>query len=341
MKATTSNRRIAFVELLRLSSNSSFVGLRLASLTLLVLLSLSITVAQTDGLKDSAAVRVAGTRVSLLAPTGFVPSTQFPGYWKEADNSSIVISEVPGPYGELAAGFSDAAVLAQRGITLLNKQDVTIDGQPGLLVHVRQTAHGTDFLKWVLLTGDARESLMVVATFPKELMRTHSRALKESILGVRWERAKSVSFDEGLNFGVVEKGEFRFLKRLTNTLLYSTSDVFPNKSVADPVFIAGSSLSKITVADPKSFSEARILSTAGVTEVMVEESKAVTIDALSGHEVIASGKDRETGEPMIIFQTILFDGPIYYIMQGLVSTTRAPEHLTTFREMTKSFTRKK
>jgi hypothetical protein len=43
---------------------------------------------------------------------------------------------------------------------------------------------------------------------------------------------------------------------------------------------------------------------------------------------------------VVIYQAILFDGRDYYLMQGLVSRERAPQHLPSFKEMAKSFRRR-
>ncbi len=52
-------------------------------------------------------VAVPGTSVRLPPPEGFMPADRFPGFMKESTGSSIMVSEIPGPYGEVTAGFSN------------------------------------------------------------------------------------------------------------------------------------------------------------------------------------------------------------------------------------------
>ena len=47
---------------------------------------------------------VPGTSATLTPPDGFVEATRFPGFIKESTGSSIMISEIPGPYAEVTAG---------------------------------------------------------------------------------------------------------------------------------------------------------------------------------------------------------------------------------------------
>lgn len=306
----------------------------------LILLTFAHASAQT-GVTANQIPRVAGTRVTLTPPPGFTPSQQFPGYAKESASASIIVTEMPAPYIEALAGFSDDAGMAKRGMKVLSRQDVTIDGRRGVLLYIKQTALQTEFLKWALFVGDATESLMVVAMFPKELQEDYSLPLKESLLTARWDQTGTVPFDEGLNFSVAEKGSLKFAKRMTNALMYSEHGAFPQKSVDAPLFIVASSLRKLDIPDIKAFSESRILSTASIKGIEIKESTAITIDGLRGHEIVANAKDDRTGEPMIVYQATLLDGEIYYVMQGLISSKNKTEHLETFRAMAKSFKRKK
>src|SRR5687768_6123448 len=85
---------------------------------------------------------VVGTKVSLKPPDGFTPSSQFPGYWLESLGSSIMITELPAPFAETSAGFSNPSELMKRGMSLLSKQEVKVNGYSGLLVQVKQNAFG-------------------------------------------------------------------------------------------------------------------------------------------------------------------------------------------------------
>ena len=284
---------------------------------------------------------IAGTRVSLAPPAGFTPSPQFPGYWQESLGSSIVVMEFPGSFLEISSGFSNPSALAKRGMALLNKQDIKLDGRSGLLLQVRQNAYGTEFLKWVLIFGDDKESVMIGATFPKELEGELSEKMKASVLTAKWDQDRKVSRTEGLDFSVSEKGDLRLAQRLVNSLLYTKGGIFPSEDVDDPAFIVGQSLSKIGVDKKEEFAKSRILQTATITEIEIEQSNQITIDGLSGYEVVARGKDTKSGQVMLIYQIILFEDQSYYILQGIVSGKQRETHLPTFKEMAGSFKRKR
>jgi hypothetical protein len=284
---------------------------------------------------------VAGTRVSVVPPAGFAPSQQFPGFVQESMSASIMVTEFPGPFSETSSGFASPLELMKRGMTLLSKQELKVNGRSGLLLQVKQIAFGTEYLKWLLIFGDDEESAIIAATFPKKLEMELSEKMKVSVLTAKWDKGKVVSPTEGLNFTFTEKGEMRLAKRIAHTLLYTKSGTFPSKGVDDPLFVIGQALSQIQLDDKQEFVKSRLSQTATITGIEIERLSQVTVDSLSGYEISARGKDQETGQPMVIYQLVLFEDQGYYIMQGLVSETQRQVYLPVFKEMAESFKRKK
>jgi len=285
---------------------------------------------------------VVGTRVSLKPPAGFIPSPQFPGYWLESLGSSIMVTELPVPFPIMSAGLANPSeLMSKRGISLLNKQEVKVAGRSGLLVQAKQNAFGTEYLKWLLIFGDEKESVMITASFPKELGGELSKRMKASILTATWNREKNVSLTEGLNFTVDEKGELKIAKRIANLLMFTSSGIFPSKDVDAPVFIVGQSVSKVEIVNPEEFANARIRQTATITNFDIEQSNRVTIDNLNGYEIVAKGKDKASGQSMLVYQVLLFEEQSYYLMQGLVRDINRQPNLEIFKGMARTFKRKK
>ena len=285
--------------------------------------------------------RVAGTKVSMTPPADFTPSTQFPGFWLESLGCSIMVTELPGSYAQLSTGFSNISTLMKRGMSLLHKQPVTVGGRRALLMNLQQNAYGREFLKWLLMFGDESESVMLVATFPKELEAEFSPKMKASILTARWERDKAIVPSEGLRFMVSEKGELKLSKRVANLLAFTKGGIFPSTHVDDPVFIIGQSFSKIDIDNPEEFAKARILQTAQITDVKIEESNKITIDDLDGYEIVANAKDKASGRAIMIYQVVLFERQNYFLMQGLVGSKNRQPNLELFKQMAVTFKRTK
>ncbi len=284
---------------------------------------------------------VVGTKVSLEAPEGFTRATQFPGFWHEPFGSSIMVTEFPAPLAEISSGLSDPAQFKQKGMSLLNRQAIKVDGHSGFILKVKQSAFGIEYLKWLLVFGDDKESVIVTAMFPSNFERELSETMKLSILTTTWDRKKDVSPTEGLNFTIEEKGELKLSRRMVNMLTFTKTGRFPSKDIDDPVFIVGQSTARIQIVNPEEFAKARIAQTATLTDLEIEQTTKVTLDQLQGYEIVATAKDKDTGQPMTVYQVILFEEQSYFLMQGLISSKNRQPNLETFREMAKTFRRGK
>lgn len=86
---------------------------------------------------QSTEVEVTGTKVKLTPPQGLKPAKQFPGFFDESTNVSIMVTEMPAPYSEMIKAFTKES-LATKNISLISKKEISIGGIPGQLLHVRQ-----------------------------------------------------------------------------------------------------------------------------------------------------------------------------------------------------------
>lgn len=130
-------------------------------------------------------------------------------------------------------------------------------------------------------------------------------------------------------------------KRVSNLLMFTKGGIFPSKDINDPLFIIGQSISKTAIPDNEKHAKARILQISEITDVEIEQSNKVAIDDLNGYEITAKGKDAKSGQPMLVYQVMLFEEQSYFLMQGLVGRKNRQPNLKIFKEMTRTFKRKK
>lgn len=307
-------------------------------LTLILLISYGCSHAQVSP-KQSDDAFVNGTKIKLTPPADFTPASQFPGYQLESRGSSIMITEMPGPFAETTAGFSKPSELIKKKMSVLDKQEVKLNGQNGLLLKVAQKAYETDFLKWLLILGDEKETVLIAATFPKQYEAELSEKMKASILTATWDKEKVVTPTEGLNFTVEEKGELKLSKRVSNMLMFTKNGIFPSKDVNDPLFVVGQSFSKTAIPNNEEYAKARVLQISQVKDIKIEQSNKITIDNLDGFEIVANGKDAKSEQPMSVYQVMLFEEQSYFLVQGLVGEKNRQNNLEIFKDMARTFKR--
>lgn len=284
------------------------------------------------------AVRVAGTSVTMEAPSGFVAATRYPGFERADLQCSIMVTEVPGPFAELARGMT-AANLATRGMTLVSTAKPIVGGRQVLLLKASQPAAGTTVLKWMLVAGDAKSSVMIVGTFPAAHEAEIGDAVRASLLSARWSVASAPDPFEGLPFTIAGTPALKVAGRMSNLLLLTESGEMTPKDPDAALFAVGSSVAAVDPGDLKAFSHQRVRQTKQITAVRVVQEGPTTIDGASGYEIVADAKDVSNGRSVSVYQVVLPVGDGYVLMQGLVAPARATVMVPEFRRVAQTFRR--
>ena len=285
-------------------------------------------------------LKVPGTKVRLVPPTSLKPSERFPGFWDEETSSSIVITEMPAPYSEIANGFTKEA-LATKGMSLLSKKEISLNGRPGILLHVGQEARSIAFLKWMVITGNEKETVLVTATFPEEMKAQLSSAMEQSALSVQWDAEAKVDPLAGLNFSFNDDPSLRFARRISNGVMLTKDGALSGKPNNDPFFIIGPSISQVQISDVGRFAERQLMQNEKATGIIIKKQSDVTIAGLSGREIVAEARWKDLPDaPMIIYQVLLLDGENYFIMQGFAPREEQEKYLAVFTRIAQSFRKK-
>lgn len=283
-------------------------------------------------------VAITGTHVSLTRPAGFTVARDFPGFQQAANMASVMVTEIPGPFVQTTAGFR-TQTLAGRGITLRSRQARPLGSTAGLLLHLTQNAGGMEFEKWVYAFGDAHETVLVTATFPREATAKFSAKLKATVVGARWDRSRAVDPFSDLRFRLTAQPPLQFARRFGNMLLFTEGGRFPQPSPTAALFGAGYALADVASVSKKVFSLKR-LAQQPVRDQTVLSTQAVTMGGLSGFESTATGFDARTKAPVALYQVVLFEGRTYFLMFGLTGAERASHDVPVFRATARTLQRK-
>jgi len=296
-----------------------------------VLLQVSPVVAQ--------AIRVNGTSVALAPPAGFVPSSRFPGFERPDLQSSVMVTEVPGPVADVSRGMT-AASLATRGITLISSTRQLVDGRQALLLKVSQPAGGMTVHKWMIVSGDARTTVMIVATFPQEHESQIGDAMKDSLLTARWTVAAAPpDHFEGLSFRISPTTSLKIAGRMSNMLMLTESGQMGPLGPTAALFVIGTSLARVDLSDLKAFATTRASQTTQLKALRLSEQGATAIGNEAAYELVAEGTDIATGRLVTLYQVVLPDPQGYVLMQGMVDSTRAATMVPEFRKAAQTFRR--
>lgn len=270
--------------------------------------------------------------LAISQPDGFTKATSFYGFEQATTNSSIVLTKIPGPYSQVTGGFTKDG-LATRGISLISKQSVKIDNQSGLLLNVAQSAYGQKFLKWIVVFGDEQNTRIVTATFLSNNATKLGAQLKKVVLAasLRTSLAPAVSSLPFTIAAVEGLSPVESATGLGKVAAFTKDGKIPTAAPTDPLFIVAPSLGAVPVLDQKAFATRR-LSGYPITDTVVKSTSEIAIDNLTGWEIVADGRDRQTKAPLTIYQIVLYPKPGgYVLMTGIVGDKQAQLYLPKFK----------
>jgi len=278
---------------------------------------------------------VKGTSVRLAPPEGFVPAERFAGFQNEGLRASIQVSVLAGPVSEVRKGMTKEG-LAKSSMTLVTLSIEKVNGADATVVHVMQTMGGATFSKCLVLAGDEKAAVLLVATVPSDAEERHLSAMKAAMLAATWDAAAPADLYEGLPFRLVPAGTLIDVKRMGNNLLLTEPGRPKEPGPRDPMYVVGVSHSATKITDLAAFSHSRVAKTTGVREIGNFRGTAVKVAGLDAYELLAEARDAKSGTPMFLYQVIVSDGTGYWMVVGIVALERAGEFLPTFRKLTES-----
>jgi hypothetical protein len=305
--------------------------MRFVTPLVLILLQVSPVAAQT--------VRVTGTSVALAPPPGFAPSSRFPGFEHAESQSAIMVTELPGPFAEISRGLT-ADTLAARGITLISSTKQLVDGRQALLLKASQPADGGTAYRWMIVSGDAKNTVMIVGTYPQDYESKIGNALKDALLTTRWSVGSTPPDQfEGLGFRISPTPSLKVAGRISNMLMLTESGKMDVQGPNAAVFIVGTSLGPADLSDLKAFAVTRASQTEGLRGLKVYEQRPITIGGEAAYELLAEAADVGSGRRVTLYQVVIPDPQGYVLMQGLVPAPRAGAVIPEFSKVAYSFFR--
>ena len=282
-------------------------------------------------------LNVSGTKVSLIPPKGFIKASNFLGLQQSESGSSIMILDVPGPFTETSKGLTKEGFLS-KGIETKEIQNITLNNLPAILVTGEQNAYGNAYIKYVLAFGTEKETILINGACPKNLEEIGA-LIKTSILSAFYDADKKINPFETVDFELdVSRSTLRFAKSMSNSLIFTVDGEVPTKSMDKITLIATKSFTEIDIKDKKLFALNR-LKQMPIDLEKVETTLEITIDGVLGYEVMASAKDKKTGDPEKIYQVILFSDKLYYLLVGSTND-KTEKGINELKQVVKTFKRK-
>lgn len=265
--------------------------------------------------------RIEGTRVELSAPRGFEPSEAVQGLVRSDARAKIGVFELPAPFAETAP---DPTQWSDEEVRLVRWEAVRVAEVEARLYHLERRGGGGERRSWMLVGGDAQESLVMVAECDNQLAAELEQPLRECLLGARWRRevAPVISFE-------LQPGADLVLVRDDGAVHVYAPRGTPSPLPEGTPFLLVAQVSSSSAEGLEAACRERLegaLGAAGTRLRAVESSVAVASAGRKAWEVVASV---ESG--LLAWITLVPVGDGALVLQGQCRATQREPYLAAFR----------
>ena len=251
------------------------------------------------------------SRIGLVPPPGFTPSTRFPGFENAAASAAMVIAELPAEaYVELEKGFTDEALKA-RGLTVTLREPVTFKDGRGIMIAGPRVADGAKRHEAMLLAGLSG----VTALVSVQMIEASHATITDAVLrdALKTLAVREVPDSEKLGVLPYKLGNlagFRVVRTAANGTAILTQG--PNDAVTDveqPFLLIGIAAGEAPKPEDRDAFARRLFSAApGIKEIRITRAEPLRIGQMPGYEIVAEAKDAKSGIDVTTVQWVRFGG---------------------------------
>jgi hypothetical protein len=262
-----------------------------------------------------------GSRVGLVAPAGFTPSTKFAGFENPQASAAILIVELPAEaYPEVEKSFTDEALKA-RGMTVQLREALTFKDGKGFFVSGPQESGGQKRHENVMVaTVGGMATIVSLQTIEESRATLTDAVVRDTFksLAVRKQVPESERLAV-LPYKIGDLAKFRIVRSGREGVAILTDG--PNDEVTavqQPfVLIAVAPGAQPKPEDRDAFARRLLGSAPGMKEIKITRAEPLRLGQAQGYEIVADAKD-SSGTDVTMVQWLRFGQSAYLQMFAVV-----------------------
>lgn len=273
------------------------------------------------------------SRIGLVPPQNMALSKRFSGFENEERAAVITFAEMPTEaFKQLSSGLTKE-VLRKQGLEVKSRENVKLGSNSGILVSGSMTKPEIG-RKWLLLVNDDKMTGLVVAQVRGGQDGYSDAQIRDALKSVALR--DTVSLEEqisALPFRVGEKAGFRPVRVLAgNSVLFTDGPKDTITALEQPMMILAASLQPPPPGERrKQFAQAALYANQVLKDIRIERSESFRLKGQDWHEIVAKAVEAESGQPIVVMQSIRFDGDRYVRIVGLSREDQRDQNLPRFR----------
>lgn len=291
-----------------------------------------------DGTKGKCHEYIEGTKISICPPKGYIVANNWQGYQHYSTGSSIIVMDMPAPWGEIRQIFTAKDGLVSQGIVVKKVHPMQVYGKEGFLVIGEQHAHGVMFAKYILAFDTGSGTVMVNGAHPAEL-KEFADGMVTSLLSVVYNADAQIDEFAGVTYRVDVSGTKLKFAMMSGSVHLFTVDGKATPEAADKTFLmVGNTLGYVVREDHKQTAVDHLYKMPFVNfEILTIDP--ITIDDITGYAITANAENTKTGAKELIYHVTLFSDSMYYFIIG-ISPDGHEENIELFKKIAATFERK-
>jgi hypothetical protein len=262
------------------------------------------------------------SRIGLIPPAGFTPSTRFSGFENPQASALIALSELPAEaYADVEKGFSDEALKA-RGWNAQLREPLTLKDGKGFFVAGPQESNGQKRYESVMIAQMGGITSLVSIQMIEASHDTITDAVVRDMFKTVTVRP-TVPESERLAilpYKIGDLAKFRIVRSAREGVAILTDGPKDEVvAVEQPFLLIGIAPGAAPKPEERDAFARRVFSSApGLKEIKITRAEPLRIGQAQGYEIIADAKDASAGTDVTTVQWLRFGQNAYMQMFAIV-----------------------
>jgi hypothetical protein len=224
--------------------------------------------------------------------------------------------------------------LKRQGMSETSRETLKLGTKTGVLIGGTM-AGPVQGRKWVMAVKDADVTALVIAQVRGGQDGYSDTQMQNALKSIALRGPVSIEEQiSALPFRLGDKAGFRPVRVMAgNSVLFTDGPQDTIKAVEQPMFILAATINvPIPPTERRSqFAHAALNSNQILKDIKIERSESFRFKGQDWHEIVAKAVEAESGQPIIVMQTIRFEPDRYVRMVGLTRVEQRDQNLPRFR----------
>ena len=264
------------------------------------------------------------SRIGLVPPAGFTPSTKFPGFENPQASAAVLLAELPAEaFPEIEKTFTDE-VLKARGMTVTLREPMTFKEGRGVFISGPKVLEGQQRHESVLIASLAG----VTAVVSVQMIEASRATITDAVVREAFKTiaVRQVPESEKLSVLPYKLGNlsgFRLVQTTANgTAVLTLGENDAVADVAQPFMLIGVAGAEPPKPEDRDGFARRVFSSApGIKDIKILRAEPLRIGQAAGYEIVAEAKDAKSGTDVTAVQWLRFGQSGYLQMFAIARTT--------------------